>query len=289
MATWRNCSEPVRLVSVVRWGAKRKDVRMPLQDVTVGFIGFGNMGQGVARGLVNGGVVGAGNIVAFDIDRDRLMRDTTQLGARAAASAEETVAESDVVVIAVKPNLVGEVMTPLADALDGKIVLSIAWGMWNDQLEAIIPGTSHLSVVPNLPIGVGSGVLVVEQSHTLDYEQMALIRSLFEPIALLETVDTAHMSVAGIVSSCAPAFTAVYIEALADAGVKYGLRRDTAYRLAAKMVEGTGAQIIEEGMTPSALKDGVCSPGGATIKGVVALEHAGFRGAAIGAIEAVQG
>lgn len=262
---------------------------MPLQDVTVGFIGFGNMGQGVARGLVNGGVVGAGNIVAYDIDRDRLMRDTTQLGARAAASAEETVAESDVVVIAVKPNLVGEVMTPLADALDGKIVLSIAWGMWNDQLEAIIPGTSHLSVVPNLPIGVGSGVLVVEQSHTLEYEQMALVRSLFEPIALLETVDTAHMSAAGIVSSCAPAFTAVYIEALADAGVKYGLRRDTAYRLAAKMVEGTGAQIIEQGMTPAALKDGVCSPGGATIKGVVALEHEGFRGAAISAIEAVQG
>lgn len=262
---------------------------MPLQDVTVGFIGYGNMGQGVARGLVNGGVVGAGNIVAYDIDRDRLMRDTTQLGARAAASAEETVAESDVVVIAVKPNLVGEVMAPLADALDGKIVLSIAWGMWNDQLEAIIPGTSHLSVVPNLPIGVGSGVLVVEQSHTLEYEQMALVRSLFEPIALLETVDTAHMSVAGIVSSCAPAFTAVYIEALADAGVKYGLRRDTAYRLAAKMVEGTGAQIIEQGMTPAALKDGVCSPGGATIKGVVALEHEGFRGAAISAIEAVQG
>ena len=262
---------------------------MPLQDVTVGFIGFGNMGQGVARGLVNGGVVGAGNIVAYDIDRDRLMRDTTQLGARAAASAEETVAESDVVVIAVKPNLVGEVMAPLADALDGKIVLSIAWGMWNDQLEAIIPGTSHLSVVPNLPIGVGSGVLVVEQSHTLEYEQMALVRSLFEPIALLETVDTAYMSVAGIVSSCAPAFTAVYIEALADAGVKYGLRRDTAYRLAAKMVEGTGAQIIEQGMTPAALKDGVCSPGGATIKGVVALEHEGFRGAAISAIEAVQG
>lgn len=262
---------------------------MPLQDVTVGFIGYGNMGQGVARGLVNGGVVGAGNIVAYDIDRDRLMRDTTQLGARAAASAEEIVAESDVVVIAVKPNLVGEVMAPLADALDGKIVLSIAWGMWNDQLEAIIPGTSHLSVVPNLPIGVGSGVLVVEQSHTLEYEQMALVRSLFEPIALLETVDTAHMSVAGIVSSCAPAFTAVYIEALADAGVKYGLRRDTAYRLAAKMVEGIGAQIIEQGMTPAALKDGVCSPGGATIKGVVALEHEGFRGAAISAIEAVQG
>lgn len=262
---------------------------MPLQDVTVGFIGYGNMGQGVARGLVNGGVVGAGNIVAYDIDRDRLMRDTTQLGARAAASAEEIVAESDVVVIAVKPNLVGEVMAPLADALDGKIVLSIAWGMWNDQLEAIIPGTSHLSVVSNLPIGVGSGVLVVEQSHTLEYEQMALVRSLFEPIALLETVDTAHMSVAGIVSSCAPAFTAVYIEALADAGVKYGLRRDTAYRLAAKMVEGTGAQIIEQGMTPAALKDGVCSPGGATIKGVVALEHEGFRGAAISAIEAVQG
>ena len=90
-------------------------------------------------------------------------------------------------------------------------------------------------------------------------------------------------------AGCGPAYAYMMVQALADAGVKYGLRRDTAYRLAAKMVEGTGAQIIEQGMTPAALKDGVCSPGGATIKGVVALEHEGFRGAAISAIEAVQG
>lgn len=262
---------------------------MPLQDVTVGFIGFGNMGRGVARGLVNGGVIGAGNVIAFDIDRDRLMHDTTMLGARAAADAAEVVAESDVVVVAVKPNLVAEVLHPLADALDRVIVVSIAWGMWNEQLEAVIPGTRHISVIPNLPIGVGHGVLVMEDAHTLEYEDMAVVRGLFEPIAMLESVDTAHMSAAGIVTSCAPAFTAMYVEALADAGVRYGLKRDAAYRLAAKMVEGTGSQIIEEGVTPAALKDAVCSPGGATIKGVVALERSGFRAAAISAIEAVQG
>lgn len=262
---------------------------MPLQDVTVGFIGYGNMGQGVAHGLVDGGVIGAGNVIAFDVNRDKLMHDTTRLGARAAADAGEVVGESDVVVVAVKPNLVAEVMKPLADRLDDVIVVSIAWGVWNDNLEAIIPGTRHISVIPNLPIGVGHGVLVMEDAHTLDVEDVELLHRLFEPIAMLQTVDTAHMSAAGIVSSCAPAFTALYIEALADAGVEYGLTRDAAYRLAAKMVEGTGAQMLAQGMTPSALKDAVCSPGGATIKGVAALEHAGFRGAAIGAIEAVQG
>lgn len=262
---------------------------MPLQDVTVGFIGFGNMGQGVARGMVNGGVIGASNVIAYDIDRTKLMHDTTMLGARAAADAHEVIRESRVVVIAVKPNLVADVMAPLADELGDTIVVSIAWGMWNEQLERIIPGTHHISVIPNLPIGVAHGVLVMEDEHMLEPEDLTIVRNLFEPIAMLETVDTAHMSAAGIVTSCAPAFTAMYVEALADAGVKYGLKRDTAYRLAAKMVEGTGAQIIEENVTPAVLKDAVCSPGGATIKGVIALEHAGFRSAAIRAIEAVQG
>lgn len=262
---------------------------MPLQDVTIGFIGFGNMGQGVAHGLVDGGVVGAGNVVAYDVDRDRLMHDATMLGARAAASAEEVVDECRIVVVAVKPNIVADVMAPLVGRLGDTIVLSIAWGMWNDEYERIIPGSHHLSVIPNMPIGVGRGVLVMEDEHTLEPEELQLIRSLFEPIALLETVDTEHMSVAGVVTSCAPAFTALYVEALADAGVKYGLKRDTAYRLAAKMVEGTGAQIVEQGLTPAALKDAVCSPGGATIKGVVRLEQRTFRGAVIDAIGAVQG
>lgn len=262
---------------------------MPLQNVTVGFIGYGNMGQNIAHGLIDGGVISTNNIIAFDTNRNMLMRETTILGTRAATSTEEVINESNVVIIAVKPPTVADIMTPLTNTLNDTIIVSIAWGIWNEQLNQIIPGSRHISVIPNIPIGVGHGILIMENNHTLEPDDIATIHHLFEPIAMLQTINTNHMSAAGTITSCAPAFTSMYIEALADAGVEYGLTRDAAYRLAAKMVEGTGAQILAQNTTPSALKDAVCSPGGATIKGVTALEHAGFRSATISAIEAVQG
>ena len=90
------------------------------------------------------------------------------------------------------------------------------------------------------------------------------------------------------IAGCAPAFTDMYIEALGDAGVKYGLQRATAYRLAAKMVEGVGALYLANETHPGAMKDAVCSPGGTTIKGVASLEESAFRGAVIKAVDAIE-
>ena len=102
-------------------------------------------------------------------------------------------------------------------------------------------------------------------------------------------MDSAHLSAAGTLGGCTPAFTAMYLEALSDAGVKYGLTRAASYRIAAKMLCGTGKLYLESGTHPGAMKDAVCSPGGTTIRGVSALEKAGFRGAVIGAIDAIEG
>lgn len=90
------------------------------------------------------------------------------------------------------------------------------------------------------------------------------------------------------IAGCAPAFTDMYIEALGDAGVKYGLQRATAYRLAAKMVEGVGALYLKNETHPGVMKDAVCSPGGTTIKGVTSLEESAFRGAVIKAVDAIE-
>ena len=90
-------------------------------------------------------------------------------------------------------------------------------------------------------------------------------------------------------AGCAPAYAAMFMEALADAGVKYGLTRATAYRLAAAMTAGTGALQLATGLAPAQMKDAVCSPGGTTIQGVAALEQTGFRGSIISAIDAVEG
>ena len=105
---------------------------------------------------------------------------------------------------------------------------------------------------------------------------------------MIETIDTEHVSIATTIAGCAPAYTAMYLEALGDAGVKHGLKRDQAYALAAQMIKGTGALYIENQVHPGMMKDAVCSPGGTTIKGVASLEKNAFRGIVIEAIDEVE-
>ena len=152
----------------------------------------------------------------------------------------------------------------------------------------MLPQAHVICTIPNTPIAVGQGVIVAESKDSLTDEQRQLVEELFKPVALFERVDTAQMSIASVVSGCGPAYAAMFIEALADAGVKHGLARNTAYRLAGKMVQGTGALQIATGQIPAAMKDAVCSPGGTTIKGVAALEQHGFRGSIIAAVDAVE-
>ncbi|WEV68817.1 pyrroline-5-carboxylate reductase [Bifidobacterium sp. ESL0775] len=261
------------------------------QNVTVGFIGFGNMAQGIAKGLVNGGVVDGSHIIANSGHFDKAQAATAAIGAEATHSATETVAATDVIIVAVKPN---QIETALADVLDDlksddKFIVSIAAGRNLDYYEELLGEGAHVQcVIPNTPIEVDQGILVTENANTLTDSQRETFESLFSPIALIERVDTALMDIGSSVAGCAPAFTAMYIEALADAGVKYGLKRETAYRLAAKMTEGVGALYMATGTNPGAMKDAVCSPGGTTIKGVTELEKQGFRGAVISGVDAIQ-
>ncbi len=199
------------------------------------------------------------------------------------------------VVIAIKPYQIESVIKPIADefAKNGRFVVSIAAG-WDlakyQKLFGDLAQSIHIQcTIPNTPMAVGKGVLVTETDNTLTDMQTEVFELLFGPISLIERVDTAHMTIAMVVAGCAPAFTDMYIEALGDAGVQYGLQRATAYRLAAKMVEGVGALYMATGTHPGAMKDAVCSPGGTTIRGVAKLEKDGFRGAVIDAVDAIVG
>ena len=185
-------------------------------------------------------------------------------------------------------------ISPIVDQLaqPNTIVVSIAAG-WDLNKFRDLFGTSfeqaHIQcTIPNTPMAVGKGVLVTEIDNTLTQEQTETFESLFSSISLIERVDTAHMGIGMCIAGCAPAFTDMYIEALGDAGVKYGLQRATAYRLAAKMVEGVGALYLADETHPGAMKDAVCSPGGTTIRGVASLEESAFRGAVIKAVDAIE-
>ena len=193
------------------------------------------------------------------------------------------------------PYQIESVIKPIADefAKNGRFVVSIAAG-WDlakyQKLFGDLAQSIHIQcTIPNTPMAVGKGVLVTETDNTLTDMQTEVFELLFGPISLIERVDTAHMTIAMVVAGCAPAFTDMYIEALGDAGVQYGLQRATAYRLAAKMVEGVGALYMATGTHPGAMKDAVCSPGGTTIRGVAKLEKDGFRGAVIDAVDAIVG
>nr|WP_044086821.1 pyrroline-5-carboxylate reductase [Bifidobacterium bombi] len=262
-----------------------------MTDITVGFIGFGNMAQAMAKGLVNAGVVRGSQIIANAVHFDKLEQSVQALGARASHSAAETVDAADVVIVAVKPYQVEKALAGAEDLLraNGRFLLSVAAGLDLRYYQDLLGKDVHVQcVIPNTPIEVGQGVLVTESADSLTDSQREAFEALFSPVALIERVDTALMGIGSSVAGCAPAFTAMYIEALGDAGVKYGLQRNVAYRLAAKMTEGVGALYMDTGVNPGALKDAVCSPGGTTIKGVTELEKAGFRGAVVRAVDAIE-
>lgn len=262
------------------------------ESLTVGFIGYGNMAQAIAQGLVNAGVVSAEHLVATTPHFDKLQAATGIIGAKAVTSAEELVKTSDIVVIAVKPNQVEKAIEPVLQDLadDNRFVVSIVGGVTHEWYENLYKSGTHLiCAIPNTPIAVGKGILVAEDKHSLSVDQYRLFEEVFSSVALIEEVPTSQIDIASAIAGCTPAFTAMYMEALADAAVKYGLGRDSAYRLVAQMLEGTGKLYLSTQKQPGILKDQVTSPGGTTIKGVAALEQAAFRGAVIGAIDAIEG
>lgn len=252
------------------------------------FIGLGNMGRAIAGGLIAGGAMAAEDICGFAPNQEKLAAYCKEMGIRACASALDAVQSADTVLIAVKPYMIEGVLSQLKDALKGKALISVALGYDHARLRALLDESTRVQfVMPNTPAMVGAGVMLFEQTHSLKAQERAEIMEKFTTLGLVEELPSHLMGIGGAVSGCGPAFCAMVIEALADAGVKYGLPRPVAYRLASKTLSGTGEMQLKTGDHPGAIKDGVCSPGGTTIRGVEALERAGLRAALLDAVQAV--
>lgn len=257
---------------------------------SVGFLGFGSMAQAMTKGFLDAGVLEPGSIHACAKHYDKLCDAAARFGICAEAGPEDVVRACDTVILAVIPQAVPELLAAVSGLLSGKLLVSIASGYDFARLHALVPeGTCHISTIPNTPIAVGKGVLICEDRSSLTDAQRTTFAALFEPVCLLETVPAHLFSAAGTLSGCTPAFTAMYLEALADAGVKYGISRAASYRIASQVLVGTGTLQLRGGMHPGQIKDGVCSPGGTTIRGVAALEKRAFRGAVIDAVDAIEG
>lgn len=263
---------------------------MTIENLKIGFIGYGNMGQAMATGWVAKGKVNPENIYASARDFEKLQKNCELLGIQPVKHSGDLVDQVDLVILAVKPYQIEAVVETLKERLEEKIIVSVAAGFTHEMFEKILlEGTSHISTIPNTPVAIGEGIIVTEATHALSTEEYQLFTEFFGTIGLVQAVETKQLSTAGTLAGCGPAFASMFIEALADGAVKYGLSRDEAYKLASQMLAGTGKMQIETQTHPGEMKDQVTSPGGTTIQGVAALEKNGFRHAVIEAFDAIEG
>lgn len=254
----------------------------------IGFIGMGNMARAIAQGFVDNNAVEAENLFAYAPRYERLKEFSDSIGMNACRSVPEMLAQVDTVVMAVKPYVVEGVLAQFRHELAGKAVLSVVAGYTQEKYRPLVDETTRVQyIMPNTPCMVGAGMLLFEQETSLTIAEQCEAVHLFSALGEVEILPTHLMNPAMAISGCGPAFVAMMIEALADAGVKYGLPRTTAYRLASQTALGTGKMQLETEMHPGQIKDGVCSPAGTTIRGVEALEENGMRKAFMMAVKAV--
>ena len=230
---------------------------------TVGFLGFGNMAQAMADGLLRAQALPAGRLLASAHHWERLQANTQRRGMVPCRDNRELAQKSDLIIAAVKPYLLEEVLAPLREDLRGKAVVSVAAGWTFDRLSQLLgEGVRCLCAMPNTPVSVGEGVILLEQDHSLTPGEYEEVTGLLAHLGTVEALPAGQMGIAGTLSGCGPAYAAMFLEALGDAGVLHGLPRALSYRLAAQMLAGAGKLQLETGAHPGAMKDAVCSPGG---------------------------
>ncbi len=256
----------------------------------IGLLGAGAMGEALVGGLRAAGLEPA-RLRAADPDPVRREALTRAHGVQVGTSNAEVVRESDVVVLAVKPGVVGPVLAALgkeALELTRPLWISIAAGVPLGRLEAELPlGARIVRAMPNTPALVRAGATALVANEHVGEADRSLARALFETVGIVWEAPEERMldAVTGL-SGSGPAYVFVFLEALGDAGVRAGLPREAADRLAFQTVLGAAKLAVESGRHPAELKDRVTSPGGTTIAGLERLEAAGFRAAVLAAVEA---
>jgi len=251
----------------------------------IGVIGVGKMGEALISGLASS-KFNSDYIYAYDIVPERAGVMKSKYNIHCCKSIPDLVSSSDIIALVVKPqdilNVVKEVGTV---PLNGKIVLSLAAGITTSFLAEHLPkGTEIVRAMPNLACAVGEGMVCICRGQGSSKESLEKVRRMFELTGRVLKVDEKYMDAVTGLSGSGPAFTYVFIEALADAGVRLGLRRDDAFILAAQTVLGAGKLVVATGEHPAKLRDMVVTPGGTTIEGLLEIEKGGVRAVVIEAV-----
>ncbi len=260
---------------------------MTIKGRSVGFVGAGNMGEALIKGLLAANLVPAEAIHATDVRLERLKELNRQYGIQISSDNAELIRHADIVILAVKPQVMDAVLTEIAPAITRrKLLISIAAGVSTAKMRAVLRKDARLiRVMPNTPALVLEGVTAVAKAEGLEADDLETAGEIFSAVGRVVVLGEELMDAVTGLSGSGPAYIAVVIESLADGGVRMGLDRITAMTLATQTVLGAAALLRETGLHPGAVKDMVCSPGGTSIAGIAALEEGGIRTTFIKAVE----
>ena len=246
---------------------------------TLGVIGVGAMGGAIARGVVASGVLRPEDVSVCDVDPARL-EPFADAGVNVLPDARSLVEEqTDVVLIAVKPQVLPEVSSGFADLLSGRSVVSIAAGVNLKTLEGLFVGARVIRVMPNLPIQVQSGATAIACGRTATDLDVERVRQLFGALGSAQVMREDQLDAEGAVVSCGPAYIALFVDALTRAGVRAGMPAQACREMVEATMLGVAKQLLESQEHPRAYMERVTSPGGTTAAGLYALEPLLLEGA----------
>jgi pyrroline-5-carboxylate reductase len=252
----------------------------------IGVIGAGKIGSAIVRGMIRAGLVSRDQIMASDVSDALRQAIAQELEVKVTPDNSKVCEFANIVILAVKPQIVDAVVKEIAGKLARtKLLISVAAGVPLSRIETNLPqGARVVRVMPNIPCVVGAGASCYAggtNATAADLENVGLILNSFGTASRVEEKDLD--AVTGL-SGSGPAYVFLFIESLADGGVQVGLSRDVALKLALQTVYGAARMALESAKHLGELKDEVTSPGGTTIAGLYALEQKGFRGAVMDAI-----
>jgi len=258
-----------------------------LKDKKIGIIGAGNMGEALISGLVHSRSSIPENIIISDIRKDKLRAVKEAYGVATTGNNLNVVDASEIVVYAVKPQIMASVLRETASTLDmTKVIISIAAGVPLAAIESCLNKDLRLiRVMPNIAASVKEGAAAIAAGKHVLKDDLKIAKAVFDSVGKSVIIEEELMDAITGLSGSGPAYIFLIVDALADAGVKMGLSREDALFLSTQTVLGAAKLLMETNEHPGRLKDRVTSPGGTAIAGLHTLEEGGLRTTLINAVE----
>ncbi|MDP4162880.1 MAG: pyrroline-5-carboxylate reductase [Bacillota bacterium] len=253
----------------------------------IGFIGCGKMANAMIEGILRSNLISPDNIKVSARTEETLKKIKSKYKINTTLQNGEVAEFADIVILAVKPDLYSSVINEIKTKVkEDAVIVTIAAGISLNDVENFFGrNVKAVRTMPNTPSFAGEGMSALCPNASITEEDLARIERVFNSFGKTEILEEKLMDAVPAISGSSPAYVYMMIEAMADGGVRLGVPRDKAYRLAAQAVMGAAKMVLESGEHPGALKDNVCTPGGATIEAVATLEQHHFRGAVLAAME----